>query len=61
MTERAQWREVNLRTLVEVLVNYLSPLTYAPDLSLVNQAPAGLTVLADAVMPTLSLSGYYIM
>jgi signal transduction histidine kinase len=53
VNERVEWREVNLRTLVEVLVNDLSPLTYASNLSLVNRVPAGLTALADADMLTL--------
>jgi signal transduction histidine kinase len=51
--ERVQWREVNLRALVEVLLSDLNPLTYASDLSLVNDLPEELTVLADADMLTL--------
>jgi signal transduction histidine kinase len=53
VNERAEWREVNLRTLVEVLVNDLSPLTYASELSLVNGVPEGLMAYADADMLTL--------
>ena len=53
VNESGEWREVNLRALVEVLVNDLSPLTYASDLRLVNRVPEGLAVLADADMLTL--------
>jgi two-component system, OmpR family, phosphate regulon sensor histidine kinase PhoR len=53
VNERVEWREVNLRALVEVLVNDLNPLTYASDLSLLNQVPEGLSALADADMLTL--------
>jgi signal transduction histidine kinase len=48
-----EWREVNLRALVEVLVNDLNPLTYASDLTLVNRVSAGLTAYADVDMLTL--------
>ena len=51
--EKLERREVKLRTLVEVLVNDLSPLTYASKLSLSNQVPAELTAFADADMLTL--------
>jgi signal transduction histidine kinase len=51
--EKLERREVKLRTLVEVLVNDLSPLTYASKLSLSNQVPAELTAYADADMLTL--------
>ena len=51
--EKLERREVKLRTLVEVLVNDLSPLTYASKLSLVNKVPAELTACADADMLTL--------
>jgi len=51
--EGVEWREVNLRRLVEVLLSDLNPLTYASDLSLINGLPEELTVLADADMLTL--------
>ncbi len=53
VNERAVRREVNLMSLVEVLVNNLNPLTYASNLRLINKVPEELTAFADADMLTL--------
>jgi signal transduction histidine kinase len=51
--ERVERREVNLRELVEGLVKDLRPLADASELSLVNEIPGGLKVVADAGMLSL--------
>jgi len=53
VNEKLERREVNLKALVEVLVNDLSPLSYASNLSLINNVPGELTAFADADMLTL--------
>ncbi|MCA1556461.1 MAG: sensor histidine kinase [Acidobacteria bacterium] len=53
VNENVERQEVRLRALVEVLVNDLSPLTYASNLSLINNVPEELTAFVDADMMTL--------
>ncbi len=53
VSERVERREVNLRALVEVLVNDLSPLAVASNLRVLNHVPEELTAFADAGMLTL--------
>lgn len=53
LNERAERREVNLRSLVEVLANDLAPLAAASNLHLINNVPAELTAFADANMLSL--------
>ncbi len=53
VNERVERREVKLRALVEGLVNDLSPLTYASNLSLNNKVPEELTAFVDADMLSL--------
>lgn len=51
--ERVERRRVNLRELVETLVEDLRPLADASGLKLVNEIPEGLTAFADAGMLSL--------
>ena len=53
VNERVERREVNLRELVETLVEDLRPLADASGLKLINEIPAGLTAFADAGMLSL--------
>jgi two-component system phosphate regulon sensor histidine kinase PhoR len=53
VNERVERREVNLRELVETLVEDLRPLADASSLKLINEIPAGLTAFADAGMLSL--------
>ncbi len=53
VNDRVERLDVNLRTLVDVLVSDLLPLAYASNLRLVNEVPGELTASADADMLTL--------
>ena len=53
VAERVERREVNLRALVEALVEDLRPLADASNLKLINEIPEGLTARADAGMLSL--------
>jgi signal transduction histidine kinase len=53
VNERVERREVDLRELLETLVEDLRPLAEASNLSLINEIPAGLTAHADAGMLSL--------
>jgi two-component system, OmpR family, phosphate regulon sensor histidine kinase PhoR len=53
LNERVERREVNLRPLVESLVDDLRPLADAANLKLTNEIPEGLTALADGGMLSL--------
>jgi signal transduction histidine kinase len=55
VNERVERRKVDLRVLVEELVDALRPLADAANLKLVNEIPEGLTALADAGMLSLIL------
>ncbi len=53
VNEKVERQRVNLRALVEALVEDLRPLADAANLSLRNEIPEGLTALADAGMVSL--------
>ncbi len=53
VNERVERREVNLRELVEALVEDLRPLADASNLTLINEIPEGLTACADTGMLSL--------
>ncbi|HEV2860963.1 MAG TPA: histidine kinase dimerization/phospho-acceptor domain-containing protein [Pyrinomonadaceae bacterium] len=54
VNERVKRRDVNLRELVEALVNDLRPLADASNLTLINAIPEGLAAFADAACCLLS-------